>query len=584
MFRPAYSAPPAEPTSKARLAPAARGTEPPRGGLIPRFFRVAARLLGFGLEVLWTKARRRLTRDQSPSPLPRRFRELLEQLGGLFVKLGQFIAMRPDLAPPQLVRETEKLLDQVPCFPEDVAVATVEHELGRPIHDLFARFDPTPVAAASFAQVHRALLPSGEVVAVKILRPGLEEQVNADLRLMHWLFWLVELSGLTRRIRLSEMLDEFEHWTLEELDLRKEAAFATALRGSDVEIPAEYIPQVYWSHTTARVLTLEFLTGVWMSDLKAAVETGEIDQPHWRAKRLDLKRIAFHIFDNMLRQVFERNTFHGDPHAGNLVILDGCRIGYVDFGITGQIDARFRDIQMAVLSSLSTSDFDGYYRAVIKFFYPLPSNADIIAIRREMIRGAREWANAQFNAKADIAEQGTSVLLRNVLEVARRYELSVSSVALRYFRAVIAIEALILTLDPSFAYRDHLKRSIFGIEVRQIRRRSTPDATVTAMVGLLSAFQILPQRLLRSLGDLEEVRRTSNFVGIAQSVFAAVLRISSRFVLLAALGVLANMAFQLVPLSPRMSWSMVLGLIATWLVVAIMARKSYLSSLPVSGD
>lgn len=555
-----------------------------RLGQVSRFFRVAARLLGFAIEVVWTRARRRLTGDQGPSPLPRRFRELLEQLGGLFVKLGQFIAMRPDLAPPHLVRETEKLLDQVPPFPEDAALATVEHELGQPVHVLFARFEPTPVAAASFAQVHRALLPSGEVVAVKILRPGLEEQVNADLRVMHWLFWLIELSGLTRRIRLSEMLNEFEHWTLEELDLRKEAAFATALRGSDVEIPAEYIPRIYWSHTTRRVLTLEFLTGVWMSDLKAAVETGEIDRPGWRARNLDPKGIAFHIFDNMLRQVFERNTFHGDPHAGNLVILGDGRIGYVDFGITGQIDARFRDIQMAVLTALSTADFDGYYRAVIKFFYPLPSNADIIAVRREMISGARDWANAQFNAKADITEQGTSVLLRNVLDVARRHELSVSSIALRYFRAVIAIEALILTLDPDFTYREHLKRSLLGIEIRQIRRRSTPDATVTAMVGLLSAFQTLPQRLLRSLGDIEEVKRTSNFIGIAQSVFAAVLRISSRFALLSALGVMANIPLQLVPLDERVSWAATLGLIVASLVLAVMARKSYLSSLPISGD
>lgn len=549
-----------------------------------RFGWIAFRVLRFLILFVGVRIARRFGHARRASPLPQAFRRLLEELGGLFVKFGQFVAMRPDIASPGVVREAEQLLDRAAPFPAAIATATIERELAAPLAALFRRFDAVPVAAASFAQVHHAELPDGTIVAVKVQRPGLERQVRADLSYLRIIVWLLEISGLTNRIRLTEMLDDFELWTLDELDLRKEAAFASAMRRSAVEIPNEYIPAIFWSHTNRRVLTLEFLTGVWMSDYKKAIETGDAEAlAGYRARGIHQRHIAAITFENMLRQVFERNTFHGDPHAGNLVILDAETIGYVDFGITGQIDARFRTIQMAVLTALSESDFDGFFRAVIKLFYPLPNTVDLLAIRREMITGARNWANVQYNERAERYEKGTAIILENILRVARKYELSVSAIALRYFRAVIAIEAMILTLDPDFPYRTNLKRILLGIELRQARRLTTPDALSAGLIGLLALAQRLPGRLLQSVDDLDDTRRSVfGALHFAQTAAAWLLRWAARLAGVAGVAMLANLAFGLHPLPVATSLLTLLGLVAGSVIMAGIARRLYMASLPTS--
>lgn len=555
---------------------------PSRGS---RQLRVVVTLLCFAVAGLARSIARRFQRAPPPSPTPAKLRELCEELGGLFIKFGQFIAMRPDIAAPEFVREAERLLDKVPSFPGQIAIRTIEQELDAPIDRLFSYFDPQAIAAASFAQVHRATLPCGTAVAVKVLRPGLERSVHSDLRTLRFIVWLLELSGFTRSLRLGETLDELEHWTLEELDLRKEAAFATAMRESEVEIPSEYIPRVYWSHTNRRVMTMEFLQGIWMSDIKAAAETGTSRPRDRAAPDIRRKEVALAIFENTLRQTFERNMFHADPHAGNLIVLADGRIGYVDFGITGQVDARFRDIQLAVLTSLAAADVDSYFRAAIKFFYPLPGNADVVAIRREVIAVARNWINAQYNRRATLTERGTALLVTNILKVARRHELVISPIALRYFRAVVTVEALILLLDPDFAYRQHLRRVLLAIEIRAIRRRNTPAAAATALVGLLSLSQTLPQSLIRSFADLDDTRRTLNgSLWLARSSLVWSLYFAARLGGLAALALIINLALGVRPIDVGVAWISIAALICGSIFLASLARRLRLSSLPATED
>jgi ubiquinone biosynthesis protein len=514
--------------------------------------------------------------------VPIRFRYLVEDLGGMFVKVGQLISMRPDLVNLEWVHATEQLLDRVTPFPGEQAISIIEAELGQPIDALFAVFDPVPAAAASFAQVHRAVLPDGRNVAVKVLRPGLEAAVRSDLRLIRIIVRTIELTGLARRVRLSEMLEDLARWTYEELDLRKEGAYATALRESEVKIPGEHIPLIHWSHTGRCVLTMEYLTGVWLSDFKEAVDTGDFARLRaWAEEGLDRREVAATLFETMMRQVFERGTFHGDPHAGNLVMLERGVVGYVDFGITGQVDQRFQDIQMAVLLSLSQSDFDSFFRSVIKFFYPLPSSANIMAMRREMIDAARDWTNARYNRKAELADRGTAVLLGGVLSVARRYEVAVSSIALRYFRAVMAIEALILTLDPDFPYRARLKRSLAGIAVRRVRARNTPDGLAMAMIGALDLMQTMPTRLIRSFTDLDESRRSIvKTVNGTLTGFATLFRWSSRLLGILAILTPINLFTKWIPIGTGLTWAAALGLAITAVVLAGVAQRLYMSALP----
>jgi ubiquinone biosynthesis protein len=526
-------------------------------------------------------------RGRSPQPqVARLLRVRLERLGGLFVKLGQFIAMRPDIASPAFVREAEHLLDAVRPFDGRIAVEIVERELKQPLSALFATFELVPIAAASFAQVHRATLRGGEAVAVKVQRPNLERQVTSDLSFMRFIVSIIELSGITRRLRLGDALDDFSHWTQEELDFCKEAAFAAALRESKVEIPHEYIPSIYWTHTTRRILTLEYLDGVWVSQMHAAINANDSAAlAAWGERGIDRRQVAYQIFDNMMRQAFERGIFHGDPHAGNLIILDAQTIGYVDFGITGQIDRRFRDIELSVLMALSSGDLDAYFRSVIKFFYPLPSDANIEAIRRSIMQGARDWLNAFYNQRATLADRGTAGLLLNVLEVARRHNLAFSNVALRYFRAVMAIEATILVFDDEFPFRENINESLRGIQFRDIRRANTPDATSALLLGLASFAQTLPQLLTRGFTQLEEAGGwITASVNTFRSTLALCIRYVAQFLGVAAVASVVDIKFGFLPSWLPFNGSFLgpISFLIGSLLCAILSRRLYLSAMPIA--
>ncbi|MEM6479521.1 MAG: AarF/UbiB family protein [Pseudomonadota bacterium] len=520
-------------------------------------------------------------RDRAPLILSK----TLEGLGGIFVKLGQFMAMRPDIVPQAYAQEADKLLDRAQFFPFATVRETIEADFGKPLEALYESFEEEPLAAASFAQVHRAKLHGGKTVAVKIQRPNLARKVNGDLRLMRFLAWLVESTGLARRLRIKELVEEFGFWTSEELSFKKEAAFATAMRESDVDIEDEYIPEIFWEYTSERVLTLEFLSGVWVSQIKRDLREGGPKNPPQRCETHHPHQIAHMLLENMLRQVFERGTFHADPHAGNLVILDDGRVGYVDFGITGQIDKKFRDTQLQVLLALSVGDLDKYYREVSTFLQPIPAGANREAIRSEIISGARNWMNAGYNRKASLRERGSSGLLLTILETARRHNLSVSNVAVRYFRSVIAIETLILVLHEKFPYRRELKRILRSIQIRQLMRANSPDAVVArswTQLTALNASTEIAYQFVKQLDD--QTQDVVNAVDRFQQLFAGFARFVSNGLLVAALVYILDGFFAFLPIDPGLRgafWAPV-ALVVMGFAGRFWARKLYLSSFGVS--
>jgi len=220
---------------------------------------------------------------------PSKLREMIEQLGGTFVKFGQLLAMRPDIVSPPYIIELSRLLDHVPSFDGQVAAQIVQAELHKPLSELFAEFTIKPIAAASFAQVHRARLKSGELVAVKVQRPRLEQMVSVDLAYLGTIAKVIDSIGLMKRIELRAFADDFIRWTREELDFESEGTYIERMRQSKVKIKTEYIPKVYWEYSSRRVLTTEYLEGIWVSDLLHALETKD-------EKRLHEFKIADMIF------------------------------------------------------------------------------------------------------------------------------------------------------------------------------------------------------------------------------------------------------------------------------------------------
>lgn len=278
---------------------------------------------------------RRLPPETPVSPRTRqeRLRLVLEELGPAFVKLGQFLSTRHDILPTEFAVELEKLQDTVAPFPGAEARATVEAEFGRPIDELFRRFDETPLASASVAQVHRAVTRDGETVVVKVRRPHVEIRMLLDMEVMADLARLMErfVEG-ARVLEPVAIVREFERLFRRELDFRTEAAhmqrFATLFEG-DARI---VVPRVYPDLTSERVLTMEFVDGVKVSN------TEEL-----RARGADLQEIARRGADLIFEQVFTHGFYHADPHPGNLLIKPGNVICLLDYGMVGVLTLRYRE-------------------------------------------------------------------------------------------------------------------------------------------------------------------------------------------------------------------------------------------------
>jgi len=254
-------------------------------------------------------------------------REMLDELGPTFVKFGQLLSTRPDIVPPDIVLELRGLQDDVRPFPYADAERVIREELGQPVERLFLDFDETPIAAASIGQVHRATLPNGRRVAVKVQRPNAPRQIEADLALLY------QAARITKeRVRAldfidsHEVIDEFARSIRQELDYRLEARSADTFHRNFAGHPHVRVPKVYWSYTRARVLTLELLDGFQVADLD--VERYTLDER---------RRLAYLITEAWMTMIFRHGFFHGDPHPANILVLGPEKIGLVDFGLTGKL-------------------------------------------------------------------------------------------------------------------------------------------------------------------------------------------------------------------------------------------------------
>jgi ubiquinone biosynthesis protein len=297
-------------------------SQPRSLGRLSEIGRVATRH-GFG----YLLERRRTPPDETPAERGRRLREMLDELGPTFVKFGQLLSTRPDIVPPDIVAELRKLQDDVSPVPFEQIEAVVRAELGLTIEQAFLRFDERPIAAASIGQVHRATLPTGDEVVVKVQRPLAPRQIESDLTLLR-----SAARFIRERIRnmdfidTDELVDEFARSIRQELDYLHEARNAETFRRNFGGSQQVVIPKVLWRYTTQRVLTLEYLDGVHIRDIDVA------DRPP--AER---RALAYRMTDAWMTMIFRHGFFHGDPHPANILVLEGDRIGLVDFGLAGSL-------------------------------------------------------------------------------------------------------------------------------------------------------------------------------------------------------------------------------------------------------
>ena len=373
----------------------------------------------------------RFIAGRRPEPRGQRLREAFERLGPIFVKFGQVLSTRRDLLPADIADELAKLQDQVPPFDPALAVAEIERSLGRPVGELFGTIERQPVASASIAQVHLATLQDGREVAVKVLRPRVEQEVAKDLALLQTAAALVErLSAEARRLKPRQVVAEFEHHLGEELDLMREAANASQLRRNFENSPLLAVPEIHWDLCSERVMTMERMHGVPVSHIAEL-----------RAKGIDLQALARAGVEICFSQVFRDGFFHADMHPGNILVGDDGRYIALDFGIMGTLS----DVDKNYLAQNFLAFFNRDYRRVAQAHLDagwVPAGTRIDQFEAA-IRSVCEPVFAR-----PLKEIYFGRLLLRLFQTSRRFNVEIQPQLVMLQKTLLNIEGLGRQLDP----------------------------------------------------------------------------------------------------------------------------------------
>jgi ubiquinone biosynthesis protein len=391
-----------------------------------------------------------VVRVVAPAAAPRYLRWFLQLLGGGFAKLGQMLAMRFDLLPPAYYEELRQILDRLPRVSVRAIRRTIAEDLGRPVADVFEQFDDTPIGSASIAQAHRAVLPGGHRVVVKVMRPRIRAVLGADLANLELIARLLQLIGVFRNSDLGRIIREIKRYTLEELDFRREAFHAQALHdlmnADDID---HYAPHPYFDACGPRVLTLEELSGVWLSDLVTAIDRGDRAKlAAWAAVGVTPHRVARVLNRSTLEQAYRHRMFHADPHAGNVVILRGGTVAYIDFGIIGELDEDLRLKQERLVFHLVNGELHAAYLMLLAAI-EVDGRGNLeeleIAVKAEF----SEYLLRIRSGHALPAEKSVGRVFIAVARAIRRLDLRLPAKLTRFYRAQIIVDMLVFKLFPA---------------------------------------------------------------------------------------------------------------------------------------
>ena len=374
-------------------------------------------------------------RRDSSAPLGERIRLALEELGPIFVKFGQAISTRRDLLPPDIADELAKLQDAVPPFPAEQAIEIINTAYGEPVEAVFERFDTEPLAAASIAQVHTAKLKSGTEVIAKVLRPGVHEQIERDLDVLRALAGLADRYWRHgKRLRPLEVVDEYEHTILDELDLMREAANTAQLKRNFQSSDMLYVPDIYWDYCRPEVMVQERIYGTPISDMETLREAGT-----------NIQLLAENGVEIFFTQVFRHNFFHADMHPGNIFVIltDPERPKYaaVDFGIVGTLSPE----DQRYLAENFLAFFDRDYHRIAKLH--IDSGWVPAGTRVDQLEAAvRTVCEPIFNKP--LAEISFAQVLMRLFRVAQRFDVEVQPQMILLHKTLFNIEGLGRQLYP----------------------------------------------------------------------------------------------------------------------------------------
>ncbi len=403
-----------------------------------------------------------------------RLRLALEELGPIFVKFGQALSTRRDLLPADIADELAKLQDRVPPFPGDVAIAMIERTFGRPVNEIFATFEPAPLAAASIAQVHAATLKNGDEVVVKVLRPGMREVIDLDLEVLDALAKLADEYWIEARpVRPIEVVREYRKTVTDELDLMREAGNAAQLKRNFAGSPLLYVPQIHWDYCRPNVMVMERIHGIIVSRVEEL-----------RARGTDIAKLAENGVEIFFTQVFRHNFFHADMHPGNIFVqIDdprNPRYAAVDFGIVGTLQPR----DQHYLAENFMAFFNRDYRRIAQLhiesgWVPKGTRVD------ELESAVRTVCEPIYNKP--LKEISFAQVLLRLFETARRFDMQVQPQLILLQKTLFNIEGLGRQLYPELdlwktaqpVLREWMKERTSPRTIFKEIRAHWPDALLT---------------------------------------------------------------------------------------------------------
>ncbi|HKL22640.1 MAG TPA: AarF/ABC1/UbiB kinase family protein, partial [Tichowtungia sp.] len=411
---------------------------------------------------------------------PERMRLAMEELGPTFIKLGQLLSTRADILPAPYVDEFRKLQDKLPPVPVSEIKGLMREELEEPVEKIFAEFQAKPIATASIAQVHVGRLHSGEQVAIKVRRPGIVKTIETDLDILAGLAYLIEehIEG-AKRFSPCGLVDEFRRTITRELDFNREGRTVERFAANFAENETVYIPRVFWEHSRATILTMEFIPGIKVSEYEEL-----------RRRGYDLQKIARRGADIFLEQVLEHGLFHGDPHPGNIFILPDNVICMLDYGMVGRLGQDLKNELISLLQAILERDVDSIISQLL-YSGELTDEADMKSLRRDLDEFIDEYY--------DILLQDIKVgkLLAEFLEILVQHHIKLSPDLMLLAKALITMEGIGRQLDPEFNMIEHLRPFVERI----VQQKMHPGNISRDLWKVMNAYGSLVRNLPRDIKE-----------------------------------------------------------------------------------
>jgi ubiquinone biosynthesis protein len=421
---------------------------------------------------------------KSPPDLPSRLRKAMEELGGAYLKLGQFLALRPDLLPKAYCDEFKKLLDKVHPMPFSKVQNVLETSLKAKTSAFFSHIDPSPIGSASVAQVHKARLKDGRSVVVKVQRPEAKEQFASDIHLMYYFARKIEKRFHDMAVLPVTIVKEFERYTAQELNFVYEARtidrFYQHFKGTNV-----VIPRVHWASTTANVLTMDLLDG---SKLTEFIK---------HAKPAQRKALAKTIADSAFEQVLDLGLFHADLHPGNILVLGSNKIGLLDFGIVGALDEELINKTVQLYAGLVDRDITSITNILMKAGIP-SSETNTEDLKLDIERIVNAWYGTE------LSQTRVTHMMQALFESAVEHKIAMPAGFVLLGKALVTVEGTCLALDPEFNFVEYSQPRI----VRLMKKHKSPKMLVKKFTKLSRQYGDIIAGLPQQTADaLERLKR-----------------------------------------------------------------------------